>query len=552
MKFNHFIKMLLLLPPFYSIGAADFSDGSPSFSDLERAQERRFGKQESTAFWESDGEDSIDLEMHKRLDQQESIRYEMALSVAHPKARKVVRVLNDKKERVRWKNCCLALFGIPGAGKSTLAEAIAYKANWNLETITNSEVEKEGRASTSIEIKRRLNEIAKDGKYKKKKTVIFLDEFNILVKNHNDKHHDTDRNFTTFNRYFNKLEKERNYNVFCILAMNRFSDLPESMQQRLSDVVCEVTNLSDPAKIRDCFDIGLIDSELIVPQEARDYLSHKLNGFNFNNPRDIAKITSVITNVAFFEEERPVTLTQNHIDDAFKDWATYLKAKTDNKDDVSDEDRRHREMMQAHEAHFREQLRVSEVHFRESQSTVRNQCNVTVGTGGVSVGAPITAIAAGSAYAIKSGAEVLGNVGARIDGMFRSADQNNANAPEEVIRVPDLRERSERIPEWVHVDDVLSRDIPFGSSSSSSSIGSSYSSSGSSSSVGSSVSGSSYSSSGSGRGRGGATGGDRGRGRGGRGRGRGGNNTGMWAYFTSFFYAPAASDSDSEEKQKNN
>ena len=153
-------------------------------------------------------------------------------------------------------------FGEPGTGKTTTAEAIAYKMSqygWEYKFLPSTLFLGEHRNQAAILLQKELEAIKKS----KKKTILIIDELNLLMEHSESKNHDTD---ATAKVLWAFLDQQKNNNDFFFIGtMNRINKLPQAYKSRI---------------ILNCIKFPLIDSAGFKRKSIRENLTTKNTSFH--------------------------------------------------------------------------------------------------------------------------------------------------------------------------------------------------------------------------------------------------------------------------------
>ena len=121
--------------------------------------------------------------------------------------------------------------GVPGTGKTTMAQAIAYKAGWRELCKKSTFFGGKHRGEKAVNLQRYLNAVLLTIKMTKTPAVIIIDEINQLLDHAGSEHHDTDETSKVLWGFLDEIEK--NKNVFLIGTMNDCTKIPEQIKSRM-------------------------------------------------------------------------------------------------------------------------------------------------------------------------------------------------------------------------------------------------------------------------------------------------------------------------------
>ena len=274
------------------------------------------------------------------------------------RVKRFVRHILDPQLLRQPHNRMLILHGQPGTGKSTLAKAIAYKAQALLDFISIGEIQGESRNQTGKNLHNRLHDTLIWARAYKAPTVVCIDELNKIMENAEDKHHDTGFTATIL---WNFLDGLAGAPVYFVATMNQTHKLPQPMKSRISPYTVEIGFPTDPKKRVAILKKQLIDEYVALAPECDDtYLFNLLKateGFSGRDYKGLA--TEAVGQYIDEREDAPdnVILKKKHLNAAV---AVIMEARQKSKYyrlEETDEEQRERHFMQGQLATLRIQER---------------------------------------------------------------------------------------------------------------------------------------------------------------------------------------------------
>ncbi len=269
--------------------------------------------------------------------------------------KKVVLYLKNPR---RWPGIipCRYMFldGMPGVGKTTLAKAVAYKANWELKTLTHQGVYRKERNGTAAELMARLKAIVAEDK----ETVVFWDELNLALEHYNSEHHDTDATSEALWSFFDS--QEHNDKLFFIGAMNRVDKLPPQIKDRILARCIELLPPKDPEARKRIFLDKLLGDGIVLSPDAEAYIDENMSNLAGYTGRNLKEFALAVQFQAMTEgPDALMIITRAHLEAAAQIiQGTKLRIKH-GQEDVTDEERRHREALAQQDQHFVQQQKIT-------------------------------------------------------------------------------------------------------------------------------------------------------------------------------------------------
>jgi len=246
-----------------------------------------------------------------------------------------VKAILEARQRGLPKRNWLFLHGKPGAGKSTLAEAIGCHLG-RCFFVSAGSLMKKYRNETSERLEALFNAFEQ---VPGKKTLV-IDELNKLTDNYSSEH--TDAGTTSMVLWTNMDRFQSDQNFFFIGTANETKKLPPQLQSRFKHMFVELTgNNGDKRQmIKDCLGAFDIPKSPSIDEQFIEQLAERMKDFYY---RDIENL--IESAVIFALEEPSKTLTPASIEKAFQEEEYEMEHVCDLSTPISDDDRRHQESL---------------------------------------------------------------------------------------------------------------------------------------------------------------------------------------------------------------
>ncbi len=236
--------------------------------------------------------------------------------------------------------------GEPGVGKSTLALAIAYKLQWDVQRLgVNDFMKVENRNGTSVV----FNNIMSQFEDCDDNTVIILEEINHLLMNYDSKHHDTDASSVSLWLFLDAIKRKPN--LFVIGTTNGIGGFPPQLESRFKAAVVTITAENNPCHIKDSLLQSLSHEKIVIPDETKTHLNKCVHLLQDYTARDIQHLVYEIRGQAYeipeFDGNRLI-IKPKHVDAAFKafeDIKVRFKAKPYKETEIEQRERLHLEAL---------------------------------------------------------------------------------------------------------------------------------------------------------------------------------------------------------------
>jgi AAA+ superfamily predicted ATPase len=182
--------------------------------------------------------------------------------------------------------------GEPGTGKTATAKAIAHKMaekGWEYKFIPSTLFLGEHRNKTAILLQNELEAIKKS----KKKTILIIDELNLLMENSESKNHDTDATAKALWIFIDQQKDNKDF--FFIGTMNRANKLPQAYKSRIIFDYIKFPLIHDIQFKTEFIRTTLTTQKTELDAEVTDaFLNKELEKMGSCSGRDLKNISSAI------------------------------------------------------------------------------------------------------------------------------------------------------------------------------------------------------------------------------------------------------------------
>lgn len=264
------------------------------------------------------------------------------------------------------------LYGPPGTGKSTLAKAIAQQAGWELHFFTPDNIIAKDRNATGERLGSLLNDVVNK---REAGSLVVLDEMNRLLENYSDSKYDTADTASVLWTFLDR--QEGNHSFYLIGTMNTIDKLPPQIVSRFYSSFIEITTPTDINLRKDIFLYKLLQGNAEPPAKkvieldkmATEYLPTVLKATSSLSQRDLLELAFSVKKItrAATEKGKMMIVSKKHLEQA-KDKLDAITKKTKyGEKPVSDEERRHKEIVNQHEKHFIQNIMLTDSYSTRSQ-----------------------------------------------------------------------------------------------------------------------------------------------------------------------------------------
>lgn len=180
----------------------------------------------------------------------------------------VVRLKDSNAYKKRYIPAALFV-GDKGTWKTTTAKAVPYKAGWCHAFFKSTDFLEKNRNSTAVNLRdtlKSLQIITENGT----KTVLIIDEIDILLKNSRDAHYDTDTTARAILLFLDGIKN--NKNIFVIGTLNSAADIPEELKDRLLSKTIIFPKIADCLIKKNIFMKMLCDEQTVLDPECEKSL----------------------------------------------------------------------------------------------------------------------------------------------------------------------------------------------------------------------------------------------------------------------------------------
>ncbi|BDC34602.1 hypothetical protein Noda2021_05600 [Candidatus Dependentiae bacterium Noda2021] len=220
-----------------------------------------------------------------QLSQDEAQEIELYLKSAPVDAQNIVEQLKDADSYKNKQGNSVIFVGPPGAGKTTIAKAIASKLlredGWEAVFIKSGDLLGHVRNKTRSNLSTILDAIAAS----KKKTIIIIDELNELLENAHDSHYDTSATAKYLWQFLDTHKK--NTDLYFIGTMNRDTQLPQPMKNRIVQRrIIFGSTLTEDQKLQEFLSIAFKAGITFEEAINKDYIKARFKNLSSDMARD--------------------------------------------------------------------------------------------------------------------------------------------------------------------------------------------------------------------------------------------------------------------------
>lgn len=285
--------------------------------------------------------------------------FEQSFAQAPDKIQVIVRdMLRGHAYALRYKNILLA--GPTGTGKSTLAQAIAYKLKRRCIVINAPDLLGHYRDQAAENIRKLFKQLRED----EDKPVLILEEINALTDGHTSEHSDTKHTAMQLWTLLDGFKDDKDF--LLIGTTNVTKKMPHQLQSRFEGRTIVINNPTLAAR-KNTLVLNLKKLNVLKDESCTDNyfneLAQKIAGFSQR------RIEALIDNALYLYSKRnpnatDLKLSKECLEQSYIEIMEDIQTLCDYTEHVTDEDRRHRESLAQNKAQHEEnkelQIRMGE------------------------------------------------------------------------------------------------------------------------------------------------------------------------------------------------
>jgi len=288
------------------------------------------------------GKQKVDEKHLQEIDAYDKALYEEAFAKAPPRLRALIEdKLRGREYAQRY--TYIMLTGPTGSGKSTLARAIFFTMGMKADIIDGPSQLGRYRDQAAENVRKAFQEAG---------NAIVFEEMNLLADNYNSEHTDALHTAAQIWTTLDRREKEKEF--FLIATGNRSKGMPHQLQKRFKGRTFFIDNPPESLRLRSlefCMRHQGASRDETCTDAYLQELAKKATNFA---QQDIRKLVDTAL-LLFYESNRnatKATLSKAYLEKAYEELQKEDEIFWDFSEHVTDEERRHREIMAQNKAHY--------------------------------------------------------------------------------------------------------------------------------------------------------------------------------------------------------
>lgn len=293
-----------------------------------------------------------------------------ALETAPKRAQTILKILQNPGNLQAGKFKYMFFVGAPGTGKTTTAQAIAYKmvtqSGWGHKFMTATDIIGGFRNQAAERLRLLLDAIRANAV----PMLLIIDELNKVLDHSESKDHDND---TTSTVLWNFLDKQNYRKFFFIGLMNDHTKIPEALKSRVTLRCIEFTELKELDAKRDLLNKSLLSFSAQLQADVKpEAVNELLNSNPSLSARDFNEIAFRLSELSWDEhpEQTIFIITLAHLKAVFNEFSRSkesIKRGTVVETNEARQERHHVDNLKVQKNHFDQQQASQDWHHQNSQ-----------------------------------------------------------------------------------------------------------------------------------------------------------------------------------------